>query len=329
MGSLAPSPTMHILITGASGFIGQALAKALLNDRSVASLTLTDVSEPPIPSSSSSCSTKALTADLTDVSSWQNLVKGELTHVYLLHGIMSGAAEANLELGLRVNIDSMRIGLDVLRSSHPGIRIIFPSSLAVFGPLRQSAVVTEDTATQSKSSYGTQKAITEMLLNDYSRRGQLDGRIVRLPTIIVRPGQPSGAASSFCSGIIREPLNGERSVLPVDKSLKLWVCSTRTIIKNLLVARDIPASAFDGLRTVNLPGITVTVQEMLDALADVGGTKALSLIEESRDPKVEKIVGSWPALFDTTKAKTLGFQDDGTLANTVREYVEDYGSLKS
>jgi nucleoside-diphosphate-sugar epimerase len=321
---------MHILITGASGFIGQALAKALLSDASVASLTLTDVTKPPVPPNSGSCSIKSLAADLTDATSWQSLVQGQLTHVYLLHGIMSGAAEANLELGLRVNIDSMRLGLDVLRSTHPGVKVIFPSSLAVFGPQSPSDVVTEDTATQSQSSYGTQKAITEMLLNDYSRRGQLDGRIVRLPTIIVRPGAPSGAASSFCSGIIREPLKGEKSVLPVERSLKLWVCSTRTIIRNLLIARDIEASAFgEGTRTVNLPGITVTVQEMLDALADVGGSKALDLIEETRDPKVEKIVGSWPALFDTTKAKSLGFQGDGSLANTVREYIEDYGSLKS
>lgn len=321
---------MHILITGASGFIGQALAKALLSDPSVASLTLTDVTKPPVPPESGPCSINCLAVDLTDASSWQSLVAGKLTHVYLLHGIMSGAAESNLELGLRVNIDSMRLGLDTLRSTHPGVRVIFPSSLAVFGPQSPSDVVTESTATQSQSSYGTQKAISEMLLNDFSRRGQLDGRIVRLPTIIVRPGQPSGAASSFCSEIIREPLRGEKSVLPVDRSLKLWVCSTRTIIRNLLVARDIPADAFGKeTRTVNLPGITVTVQQMLDALRNVGGQKAVDLIEEVPDPKIENIVASWPAVFNTTKAKALGFQDDGTLANTVREYVEDYGSLKS
>lgn len=343
MGSLGPNSSssasagMKILITGASGFIGQALAAALLQDSTVSSLVLTDVVQPPVPTIAKSasrdgpqCDIHAKASDLTEVASWDALVTEDLTHVYLLHGIMSGAAEANLELGLRVNVDSMRLGLDTLRKKTPGIRVIFPSSLAVFGPQPEGSVVTEATPTQSQSSYGTQKAITEMLLNDFSRRGLLDARIVRLPTIIVRPGQPSGAASSFCSGIIREPFKGETSVLPVSKSLPLWVCSTRTIIKNLLVARDVSEAAFEGgSRIVNLPGITVTVEQMLAALRHVGGEKAFALVQAKRDPKVESIVGSWPACFDIARATGLGFQDDGSLENTIREYIEDYGNLMS
>ena len=192
MGSFGEIQRMKILITGAGGFIGQALAKAILKDFPVNSLVLTDVMQPPKPQESSRCRILCKQADLTKSESWQDLVSPDLTHVYLLHGIMSGAAEANLDLGLRVNIDSMRLALDTLRTITPGIRVIFPSSLAVFGPLSEGSVVDENTITLPRSSYGAQKQITETLLNDFSRRGLLDGRIVRLPTIIVRPGLPSG-----------------------------------------------------------------------------------------------------------------------------------------
>jgi nucleoside-diphosphate-sugar epimerase len=319
---------MEILITGAGGFIGQALAKELLLDTQVSSITLTDVMQPSAPSTTSTAKITTLASDLTSLATCQELCSTTpFTHVYLLHGIMSGAAEANLELGLKVNVDSMRYMMDTLRTTRPGIRVIFPSSLAVFGPALKDKV-TEATMPLPQSSYGAQKQIGETLLNDYSRRGLLDGRIVRLPTIIVRPGKPSGAASSFCSGIIREPLNGEESILPVPQALKLWVCSTRTVIKNLVIARDVPTEAFSsvagGSRIVNLPGITVTVKEMLDALLDVGGQKARNLIKETPDSAVEQIVGSWPAEFDITRAVHLGFQGDGDLKRTLKEYLEDY-----
>ena len=320
---------MNILITGAGGFIGQALATSLMKDDTVAKLILTDVVEPAIPQVQSACKVQAVKADLTQREVCEGLLTQDLTHVYLLHGIMSGAAEANLELGLKVNIDSMRYVMDTLRAVKPGIRVVFPSSLAVFGPMGEGDVVTETTMPSPQSSYGAQKQICETLLNDFSRRGLLDGRIVRLPTIIVRPGRPTGAASSFCSGIIREPLNGEKSVLPVPRSLKLWVCSTRTVIKNLLIARDIPEAGFGkGSRIVNLPGITVTVQQMLEALQEVGGDSALSKLEESADKAVVDIVGSWPAEFDVKRARDLGFEGDGPLSQTIREYMEDYQPKK-
>ena len=332
MGSFQ-EPKMSILITGAGGFIGQCLASALQADSSVASLLLADVAKPKVPSPSgaggSACTVKTAAADLRQLEVCESLVTADLTHVYLLHGIMSGAAEADLDLGLTVNIDSMRYMMDTLRKVKPGIRVIFPSSLAVFGPTSEDTVVDESTLPLPQSSYGAQKHICETLLNDFSRRGLLDGRIVRLPTIIVRPGKPSGAASSFCSGIIREPLNGEKSVLPVPRSLKLWVCSTRTVIENLLIARDIPESTYDSSsRVVNLPGITVTVQAMLEALEEVGGKKALNLVEDQPDQAVARIVGSWPATFDISRAKKFGFQEDGLLAHTLAQYLEDFAPLK-
>ncbi|KAH6684618.1 hypothetical protein B0J14DRAFT_16319 [Halenospora varia] len=319
---------MNILITGASGFIGQALAAALLEDPSITTLTLTDIVEPPKPSKSTDTNTKVhcVKADLTDITACETLLTPDVTNVYLLHGLMSGAAEKNLDLGLRVNIDSTRVILDILRKVKPGIQVIFPSSLAVFGP-SEGQVVTEATRPCPGSSYGAEKLICEILIDDFSRRGLIDARIVRLPTIIVRPGAPSGAASSFCSGIIREPLKGERSELPVSKDLALWVCSTRTVIRNLVYANSFPQENFEGgSRVVNLPGITVTVREMLQALKDVGGDSAMDLVQEKRNPDVEKIVNNWPSLFNTAKAKDLGFISDGSLQQAIRDYIEDYGT---
>ncbi|KAL2852027.1 hypothetical protein BJY01DRAFT_260121 [Aspergillus pseudoustus] len=321
---------MSILITGSGGFIGQALAKALADTPGVDSLVLTDVIEPAVPASAKTKIT-ALKADLTSLETCRTLLSTEFTHMYLLHGIMSGASEANLPLGLAVNVDSMRYILDILREKHETssarpVRIVYPSSLAVFGgPDVLKSPVTESTITLPQSSYGAQKHICEVLFNDFSRRGIVDACIVRLPTIIVRPGKPSGAASSFCSGIVREPLKDERSLLPVSRELKLWVCSTRTIIRNLVQAKDVQFATETYSRIVNLPGVTVTVQEILDGLKEVGGTKALGLVEEKPDAAVQQIVGSWPAIFDIHKAISMGFHPDGGLTQTIRAYIEDYG----
>ncbi|KAK4499711.1 hypothetical protein PRZ48_010229 [Zasmidium cellare] len=318
----------NILITGAGGFIGQALAASLTKDSAVGSISLTDITEPTVPAlgNESSCRITSFAADLTSPATCEEVISAKFTHIYLLHGIMSGAAEANLDLGLKVNIDSMRYITDVLRQQkRPNpVRVIFPSSLAVFGPPGEGEVVTENTMPSPQSSYGTEKAITELLLNDLSRRGLIDARILRLPTIIVRPGKPTGAASSFCSGIIREPLNGESSILPVKRDLRLWVCSARTVIRNLVAAKDIAEAKFPGSRTVNLPGQTVSVEQMLQGLQKVGGRKALDLVQEKYDEKVANIVGSWPALFDTTKAQKLGFHPDVDLEQTFQHYIEDY-----
>ncbi|KAA6407527.1 MAG: hypothetical protein FRX48_08770 [Lasallia pustulata] len=318
---------MNILVTGAGGFIGQALASSLLNDPQVSDLTLTDVFEPSLPSSSTSHKVKCIKADLTSLKTCESLFTDKLTVTYLLHGLMSGAAEANLELGLKVNIDSVRQILDILRRVNPGVKVVYPSSIAVYGPPEgNNKVVTEQTTPLPGSSYGAQKLICETLLNDYSRLGLLDGRILRLPTVVVRPGVPSGAASSFASGIFREPLKGEKSVLPVSKELEMWICSPRTVVKNLVLARDIPKEKFPArTRVVNLPGLTVTVRQMLEALQKVGGEKALMLVEEKRDKAIEKIVETWSTRFDTSRAKMLGFEDDGTFEDTLQAYIEDYG----
>lgn len=325
---------MRVLVTGAGGFLGQELATALISCPNVTALTLTDVVQPSPPSINirpdHDVNISCVAADLTSNDACTKLFTADIDVVYLLHGIMSGAAEANLDLGLKVNFDSTRQIVDILRRVRPGGKVIYPSSLAVFGPSGPGEVVNERTIPLPGSSYGAQKLMCETLLNDFSRRGLLDARILRLPTVVVRPGQPSGAASSFASGIIREPLKGEKSVLPVNRDLEMWICSPRTVVRNMIFALDVPAQSFEGLtRVVNLPGVTVTVAEMLEALRYVGGEDKLRLVEEKRDPAVENIVANWPSRFDTRWAKRLGFVDDGTLVDTVKAYVEDYGSKGS
>ncbi|KAH6867224.1 hypothetical protein B0T10DRAFT_502550 [Thelonectria olida] len=315
----------HILITGGAGFVGQDLAAALINSSDDLQLTLTDVVEPSIPPSVSQHAHRISTTkcDLTDSSVIAKLFEPRYKAIYLLHGLMSGGAEANLELGWRVNWDSHRAILDYLRHHHVGAIVIFPSSLAVYGPSQgDNNPTSEDTRPLPQSSYGAQKLMVETYLNDMSRRGLLDGRVVRLPTIIVRPGAPSAAASSFASGIVREPLNGVESVLPVARDLKMWVCSPETVVRNLILIKDVPASKFGLSRVVNLPGITVSVQEILNALESVGGEKAIALIKEERDPKVEAIVASWPADFDTKVADELGMAGDVELVQTVRAFYK-------
>lgn len=313
-----------ILITGAAGFIGQDLAAALIESSPAVRLTLTDVLEPPIPSAIAKHADRvtAVKSDLTSESAVAAIFSQRFAAVYLLHGLMSGGAEANLELGWRVNWDSHRMILDRLRQHFPGTVVVFPSSLAVYGPAAEGDVNTENTRPIPQSSYGAQKHMVETYLDDMSRRGLLDGRTVRLPTVIVRPGAPSAAASSFASGIVREPLKGEKGVLPVLPRVEMWVSSPKTVIKNIVYVKDIPKEKFGISRIVNLPGITVTVQDILDALEAVGGPKARALVEEQRDAKIEAIVCSWPARFNIDRALGLGMTEDVSLAETVQAFAD-------
>ncbi|KAF6808305.1 nucleoside-diphosphate-sugar [Colletotrichum sojae] len=324
----------HILITGAAGFIGQELTIALLLSSPTIHLTVTDIATPLIPPPSlvpdAASRITALQTDLTSPEAIASL----LTHhsrfnaIYLLHGIMSGGAEADLDLGLLVNLDSHRLILDALRqptSLHRGTVVVFPSSLAVYGPVGAQHV-TEATCPMPQSSYGAQKLMIETLMGDYSRRGLIDGRIARLPTIIVRPGAPSAAASSFASGIVRESLKGEDNILPVRPELAMWVCSPRTVVANLVAIKDIPQENFGLSRVVNLPGITVTVADILNALEVVGGAGARARVIEERNPQIESIVESWPAFFDVSRALSLGLALDADIVTTVKDFADRLSS---
>ncbi|KAF5534076.1 transcriptional activator of proteases prtT [Fusarium phyllophilum] len=312
--------TQHILITGAGGFIGQEIIAPLLNSSPSIHLTITDISEPPVPAQHAQRIT-SLAADLTNPSVVENLITSQhFQAVYLFHGLMSGGSEANLDLGLKVNVDSVRYVLDALRNKLPGVKVVFSSSCAVYGP--EEGYVTEKTLPQPRSSYGAEKLIAELLVNDFSRRGLIDGRIVRLPTVVVRPGKPSAAASSFASGIVRESLQGIPNVLPVPKDISMWICSPATVIKNLIKIKDIPAEKFGESRIVNLPGITVSVQDILDAVEKVGGKEAVGYVKEEQDEALYKIVKSWPPWFDASRAKGLGLDGDGELVDAVKAFQE-------
>ncbi|KAL4992567.1 hypothetical protein BDW68DRAFT_195081 [Aspergillus falconensis] len=310
---------MHILITGAAGFIGQLLAKELLNDPSH-TLVLTDIIEPPIPAGVKyPQNARTITADLLKAAN--TVVDKSLDAVYAFHGIMSSGSEANFDLGMTVNVDATRNLLEVLRATCPGVRVIYSSSQAVYGlPLPE--VVDDTVIPTPQSSYGAEKLICETLVNEYTRRGFITGFILRFPTISVRPGRPTAAASSFLSGMIREPLNGEECIIPLeDRSFKSWLCSPGTLVHNLILTLSLPADSLPlHIRQINVPGICVTIQEMMDALAKIGGEDKLALLKEKEDPTLRPILDSWPTRFDNAQAISLGMKRDSSFEEAVRDY---------
>ncbi|KAJ5736035.1 uncharacterized protein N7483_001160 [Penicillium malachiteum] len=312
---------MHILITGAAGFIGQLLAKELLNDPTYR-VTLTDIHQPPIPNGVKyPQNATAVKADLLTAA--KEVVDASLDAVYAFHGIMSSGSEANFDLGMSVNIDATRNLLDALRHNCPGVRVIYSSSQAVYGqPLPE--IVTDNVIPTPESSYGAEKVVCETLINEYTRRKFINGFTLRFPTISVRPGAPTAAASSFLSGMIREPLAGQECVIPIeDRSFKSWLCSPKTLVHNLLLTLNLPGDAVPPhIRQINVPGICVTVQGMMDALENVGGKDKLGLLKEKEDPALIPILKSWPTQFDNAQAISLGFKRDESFEQAVKDYKE-------
>ncbi|RDB21930.1 hypothetical protein Hypma_010918 [Hypsizygus marmoreus] len=325
-----------ILITGAAGWLGGLLAHALKEDPKTPNLQLilADIVEPKAPDGVKSITFKADLTDSGQVDALFTTSYGIPDTVYCLHGIMSRGSEDNFDLGLKVNVDSVRDLLEATRRhgqerDNP-IKFILASSLAVYGrPLPD--IVTPSTIATPQSAYGMGKLTSELFINEYSRRGFVDGRILRLPTIVVRPGVPVAATSSFISGIIREPLKGLPSLCPIGDSLAspaldlpLWLASPETTIANLVIAKHIPASSFmPHTRVVCLPGFTATVRDELRALESIAGRKALELVQFKDDEVNRRVVSSWPAKFDNAYALRLGFVvDEGGMEPIVRRFKE-------
>ena len=317
---------MRILMTGAAGMVGRKLTARLAKDgvlagRQITALDLHDIvaaDKPVIPG----VEVSVHTGDLADEGAAAALVAQRPDVIFHLAGVVSGEAEANFDLGYRVNLDGTRALFDAIRLAGYTPRVVFTSSIAVFGAPFPDAIPDEFHPTPM-TSYGTQKLIGEALLSDYTRRGFFDGIGIRLPTICVRPGKPNKAASSFFSGIIREPLNGQEAILPVPRSVVHTHASPRSAVNFLIRAAEIDGALVGPRRNLTMPGVGVTVGEQIEALERVAGSNVVSLIREVPDETIWAIVKNWPTRFEAKRSRALGFAAEESFDEIVKVYVED------
>jgi len=316
---------MKVIILGGHGFLGTMLAQRLLQKNSlmgndntsqaIGELVLVDQIPPHVSVEGAS----SLIGDITDPGFLKTVIDENVTGIFHLAAVVSAAAEADFDLGMRANLDATRNVLECCRNLPRPPRLVFSSSLAVFG--NAPAIVQDDTPALPLSSYGTQKVIGEYLSCEYTRKGFVDARCIRLPTITIRPGKPNKAASSFISSILREPLQGLEAICPVRRDMKLWIQSPRMVIENLIHAHDTPKNAWaDGPRVLNLPGLSVSVDEMVAALKQAGGD--ISLIRWQGDSEIERLVGSWPGAMNTARANDMGFKGDDNIDDIIGDYLD-------
>ncbi len=310
--------------------IGQKLVARLAADgavagREIGTLTLVDVEAPPVPPAFSGTAAR-IAADISDPATAERLVGERPDLIFHLAAIVSGEAEANFELGYRINLDGTRHLLEAIRLAHGATgytpRLVFASSVAVFGaPFPER--IGDTFFTTPLTSYGTQKAICELLLADYSRRGFLGGIGIRLPTICVRPGRPNKAASGFFSNILREPLVGQEALLPVSEDVRHWFASPRAAVGFLLHAAGIDLSRVGPRCNLNMPGLSATVAEEIEALRRVAGDRAVALIRREPDPVIDRIVAGWARDFDARRAVGLGFAAERSFDEILAVHIED------
>lgn len=321
---------MRLLITGAAGMLGRKLAARIardggIGDRAVTALELVDIVAPVAPIGAT-CPVGAEAVDLAAAGVADRLVAARPDVIFHLAAIVSGEAESDFAKGYRVNLAGTQALIEAIRAAHQRDgytpRVVFASSIAVFGA-PMPAVIDDSFHPTPLTSYGTQKAMCELLLSDYTRRGFLDGIALRLPTICIRPGQPNKAASSFFSNILREPLNGLPAVLPVPVETRHWFASPRAAIGFLLHAAALDGARVGAHRALNMPGLSATVGNELDALGRAAGPAAVALIERIPDPAIARIVANWPTAFDAVRAKALGFQAETSFDDIIRVYLEE------
>jgi nucleoside-diphosphate-sugar epimerase len=322
---------MKVVVTGGAGFLGQRLIGALCQrgrltdaagrERAIERIVAADQGRCGAPVADPRVS--YATGDVADASFIGSVLDGDTDSVFHLAAVVSGEAERDFDLGMRVNLDGTRWLLEACRRQPRAPKLVFASSVAVFGqPLPE--VVTDSTMPVPQASYGVQKLAGELLVGDFSRKGFVDGRCVRLPTVVVRPGKPNAAASSFASGIIREPLAGVQAICPVEPSTGMWMSSPSTAVAALVRAHELPASAWGSLRSLNLPGLTATVAQMIEALRQAAGEQVAARVRFQPDEQIARIVRSWPARFDTARARAMGFPQDADFASILRAYMAQY-----
>jgi nucleoside-diphosphate-sugar epimerase len=321
---------MHVMVIGAAGMIGRKLVEKIAGQPGVLGgdvemLTLVDVVAPSVPTALASIST-ALALDLSEPGAAERLAAKRPDLIFHLAAIVSGEAEADFDLGYKVNLDGTRMFFEAIRQE--GMkepykpRVIFASSIAVFGePFPEK--IGDEFFTTPLTSYGTQKAISELLLADYTRKGFFDGVGIRLPTICIRPGKPNKAASGFFSNILREPLVGQEAVLPVDVSVRHWFASPRSAIGFFVHAAGMDTSRIGPRRNLTMPGLSALVGEEIEALGRIAGPRAVSLIRREPDSVIARIVAGWATDFDAGRARALGFRAETTFDEIVRIHIED------
>ena len=322
---------MKIIITGGGGFIGFKLAIALLARGTLAAekitrVTLVDQAFPAdLPQDPR---LETLAGDISDPGFAARAIAPDTVSVFHLAAVVSGAAEADFDLGMRVNLQGMRNVLEQARrifdaAARPP-RLVFASSVAAFGG-ELPEILDDSTTPAPQTSYGAQKVIGEYLVSDFSRKGYIDGRSLRLPTIVVRPGKPNAAASSFASAVVREPLNGIAYECPLPPETGVWLLSPRKVVEAFIHAHDLPAAKWGSNRLVNLPGITVTVAEMIEAMKKIAGDQARKRVSFKLDARIDAIVKTWPVRFATARALALGFKADAGIDAVIRDYIADEG----
>jgi D-erythronate 2-dehydrogenase len=309
---------MHILITGGGGFIGSRIARALKSRHPDARIRLLDIAFPPGLERDFEC----FAGDVASPEVIGKALGTDTDSVFHLAAVVSGGAEADFDLGYRVNLDGTRSLLEACRKCVAPPRFVYASSVAAFGGVLPD-VLDDSTTPAPQTSYGTQKVIGEYLIADFTRKGMVDGRAMRLPTIVVRPGKPNLAASSFASGIIREPLAGTVSECPVPDTTGVWILSPKRVVEAFIHAHDLPASAWPTTRVVNLPGITLSVREMIDAMGRVAGKEAAARVQFRPDARIQGIVKTWPVRFRTERAEAMGFKADADFESIVRDHIEN------
>ncbi|MFY0654474.1 MAG: SDR family oxidoreductase [Cyclobacteriaceae bacterium] len=318
---------MHVLILGGGGFIGKRLTSELLKSGGLSqgeidSITAVDIFIPddmPIDSRLESIET-----DFSDESVVDQLLEPKPDLIFHLAAIVSGEAEKNFDLGMKINFHASLQLLEKCRALGYSPRIVFASSCAVFGG-DVSKVIVDDREAKPMSSYGTQKAMVELLVNDYSRRGFVDGRSLRLPTIAIRPGKPNTATSSFVSSIVREPLNGIKATYPVPVDTPVWILSPKRVVQNFIHAANIDGEVIGRNRVINLPGLTTTIEAMISSVEKAAGTDVAGLASYEPDEFLQSIVLTWPPRFSPEKAYDLGFKSDASAEEIIELYIKEEG----
>ncbi len=324
---------MNILITGGAGFVGQRVAmeclhrgKLDISDRPIESIVLTDNADPPFWHDGLREDKRVTTSfgDISDDTYVTSLFDQPFDVVFHLASIVSGQGETDFDLAMRVNLDGTRYLFEEIRAQKNNARVVFASSVASFGGDDMPDVVNDQTKQTPRTTYGMTKVIGELLINDYSRKGFFDGRSARLPTVIVRPGKPNQAASSFVSGLFREPLNGEPCVIPVDPSLVMPVLGYKSIVDGLIKLAELAPEVLGSDRAVGLPALNVSVQEMMDALKRATGNRHLGEHVLQKDQIISTICEGWPKYADTQRAQDMGLPIESCVEDIVTQYIADY-----